>query len=70
MSDRELALQAVQDLPKEATLAQIIDELRLLETVRHGVRDIESGALRGVPHEEAEKLIRKWVTESSGRTAA
>ena len=70
MSDRELVLQALQKMPESLTLAEIIDELRLLDTVQQGLRDIDTGTTRGVPHADVEKLVKKWVTESSGRNAA
>ena len=70
MSDRELVLQALQQMPQNATLAEIIDEIRLLETVQRGLQEIENGTARGVPHAEVEKLVKKWVTESSGRNTA
>ncbi len=68
MSDRQIILEAVQKMPEKASMTEILDELNLLESVKAGLAETEHGAI--TPHEEVPKLIRSWITKSSGRTAA
>jgi len=68
MTDRQLILDAVRNMPETASLAEILDELRLLQSVEQGLADTENG--RVTPHDEVAKQLGTWITKSSGRTAA
>ena len=48
MSDRQLVLEAVQKMPEAASLADILDELEMLASIREGLAQSERG--EGVPH--------------------
>jgi predicted transcriptional regulator len=56
MSDRELVLDAVQEMPETASLHEIMDE------VKKRLAKSERGE-RGVPHEEAVKMLDSWITK-------
>lgn len=62
MSDRELILDAVQEMPADASLKQIVDELLLLEEVRLRLAKSERGE-PGVPHEDVVKMLDSWITK-------
>ncbi len=62
MSDRELVLDAVQEMPETASLHEIVDELLLLDEVKKRLAKSERGE-RGVPHEEAVKRLDSWITK-------
>ena len=64
MSDRQLILQAVEEMPAEASFAEILDELLLLGTVKQRLAEVDRGD--GVPHEQVAKLIEQWIAKSSG----
>jgi predicted transcriptional regulator len=68
MNDRQLILDAVHKMPETASLAEILDELRLLQSVAQGLADTERGKV--TPHDEVAKKLGAWITKSSGRTAA
>ncbi|HWF20005.1 MAG TPA: hypothetical protein VG754_12095 [Verrucomicrobiae bacterium] len=68
MTDQELILDAVRKMPKTASLAEILDELRLLQSVAQGLAETERGQV--TPHDEVAKKLGAWITKSSGRTAA
>lgn len=68
MSDRQLVLEAIQKMPEAASLSEIMDELRLVASVRTGLEESERG--EGVPHERIAPLLEGWITKSSGRHAA
>ena len=69
MSDKELVLNAIERLPKSATLAQIRERVEFLAALTEAERSLERG--EGVPHEKVEKQFRSWVkrwrSKSSGR---
>ncbi|MGA2030148.1 MAG: hypothetical protein ABSG87_08765 [Verrucomicrobiota bacterium] len=62
MSDRELVLDAVQEMPETASLHEIVDELLLLDEVKTRLAKSERGE-GGVPHEEAVKMLDSWITK-------
>ncbi len=64
MSDRELVLEAVKEMPEQASFVQIVDELALLASVTKGMSQIERG--EGLPHDEVVKRFNSWITKSSG----
>jgi predicted transcriptional regulator len=62
MSDRELVLDAVQELPDNLSFRQIVDELLLLDEVKARLAKSERGA-PGVPHEDVVKMLDSWITK-------
>ena len=62
MSDRQLILDAVQEMPETSSFQQIVDELRLLDEVKKRLAKSERGE-RGVPHEEAVKMLDSWIVK-------
>ena len=61
MSDKELVLDAVQKMPQQASLAEILDELALMASVKEGLAQSERG--EGVSHEEVVKMLDQWITK-------
>ena len=62
MSDRELVLDAVKDLPDDLSIRQIVDELLLLDEVKDRLAKSERG-VPGVPHEGVVKMLNSWITK-------
>ena len=62
MSDRELVLDAVQELPDNLSFRQIVDELLLLDEVKSRLAKSERGT-PGVPHEDVVKMLDSWITK-------
>jgi hypothetical protein len=60
MSDRELVLDAVRDMPETASLHDIMDELLLLDEVKKRLGKSERGE-SAIPHEEAVKMLDSWI---------
>ena len=63
MSDRQLSLEAVQEMPDQASFPEILDELLLLGTVRQRLAKVESGAATGQSSEKVAELLRQWITK-------
>ena len=68
MTDQELVLNTVREMPKDAALPDILDELALLASVKQGLAQSERG--EGTPHAQVKKLVEQWISKSSGRRAA
>lgn len=62
MSDRQLILEAVQEMPEQLSLHEIVEELLLLDEVKARLAKSERGE-RGVPHEEVVKMLDSWITK-------
>jgi hypothetical protein len=60
MSDRELVLDAVQEMPETASLREIVDELLLLDEVRKRLAKSERDD-GGVPAERVLQMLDSWI---------
>ena len=61
MSDRQLVIEAVQQMPENLTIREILDELALMETVRARLEKNPLG--KGVRAEELLQQVPSWVTK-------
>ena len=61
MSQKELVLDAIQELPDDASIYQIADRVEFLAAIQKGINDIDRGDT--VPHEEIKKQLAAWLTE-------
>ena len=67
LTTKQKAIEWIQTLPDDCTLADIQDYLALREMVERGMKDAEEG--RVLSHEEVERRINAWQP-SSGRPKA
>ena len=63
MSDRQLILDAVQEMPDQASFPEILDELLLLCTVQQRLAKVEAGTATGQPAEKVAELLHQWITK-------
>jgi len=63
MSNRELVLDVLNQLPADTSIEDIIERIAFVAGVREGLAEADRG--EGIPLEEVEKLIEKWAAESS-----
>jgi hypothetical protein len=61
MSDRQLILKAVQEMPETASFQEIVDELLLMDTVQERLKKNPKG--KGVPAEELLRQVSSWVAK-------
>ncbi len=59
MTVKDVARQVIETLPDEATIDDVIHALYIKAKFNHGENEIREG--KGIPHEEAMKIIQKWV---------
>ncbi len=63
VSAKDLVRAALESLPDDATLDDILDEVYVQEKIRQGVQDANAG--RSFTTEEVRALLAKW-RESDG----
>ena len=61
MSDKELALASIQQLPADAGLDAIAERLEFLAAIRKGFDQIERDET--VPHEEVKRELATWLSK-------
>ena len=60
MTDRQLFLEAVRQMPEQASVQEILDELLLLNDVKKRLAKSERGE-RWIPHENVLKMLDSWI---------
>ncbi len=65
MTAKEIVIERTRELPDEATLDEIVEELQILAAIQKGQEDIAAG--RFITHEEMKRQMKSWNTKSSGR---
>jgi hypothetical protein len=59
-STKQILRHLIDDLPDDATIADVQYRLYIIDAVQHGRDEIASGA--GVPHEQvADEMRAKWA---------
>ena len=59
MSDREIVLELVKQLPPDVSLQEIIRRIKFIAGVQEGLKQIDQG--QGIPIEQVEKMIDSWI---------
>jgi predicted transcriptional regulator len=60
MTQKELVLDAISELPDEASLADIAERVEFLAGVQKGLDQLDRG--EGIPHEEVKRQLATWLT--------
>jgi predicted transcriptional regulator len=61
MSSKEMVIDAVRELPDEATLEEILEQVKILAALQRSAEDANAG--RVVSHEEVKKRAASWSTK-------
>jgi predicted transcriptional regulator len=61
MTNKELVIRAMEDLPDEATFEDILERIETLAAIREGQADIDAG--RFVTNEEMKRLSASWLSK-------
>jgi hypothetical protein len=59
MSDRELVLETIQEMPETVSLREIVDELQIMAVTRERMEKNPKG--EGVSAEELLRQVSSWV---------
>jgi predicted transcriptional regulator len=60
MTAKQLALEAIGELPEEASLEEIAERVEFLAAIQKGFDQLDRG--EGIPHEELKRQIASWLT--------
>jgi predicted transcriptional regulator len=61
MTNKELVIQAMADMPDEATFADIVERIETLAAIREGQADIDAD--RVVSNEEMKRRTATWLSK-------
>jgi predicted transcriptional regulator len=57
---KQQVIQMIQSLPEEISIDDIMAELYFKLQVDAGLKELDAG--KGIPHEEVEKRMSRWLT--------
>jgi len=60
MTQKELVLDAISELPDEASLDDIAERVEFLAAIQKGLDQLDRG--EGIPHEEVKRQLATWLT--------
>ena len=61
MTNKQLVIEAVRELPDEASLDEIAERIAILAAIRKGEQDADAG--RTIPHEEVMRQMKTWISK-------
>jgi predicted transcriptional regulator len=59
MTQKELVLDAINELPDEASLDEIAQRIEFLAAVQKGIDQLDRG--EGISHEEVKRQLAAWL---------
>ena len=60
MSDKDVVIETIRQMPEVATLEQISEEIAILAAIRKGEEAADAG--RVTPNEEVRRKIASWIS--------
>jgi hypothetical protein len=60
MTEKEMVLKAVRELPDDCSIDEIADRIEFLAAVQKGLDQLDRG--EGIPHEEIKRQLASWLT--------
>jgi predicted transcriptional regulator len=60
LGTKQEVIKMIQSLPDEVTIDDIMAELYFKAQVDAGLKELDEG--KGIPHEEVEKRMSKWLS--------
>ena len=59
MTQKALVLDAIKELPDEATLEEIAERIEFLAAIQKGIDQLDRG--EGISHEEVKRQLAQWL---------
>jgi hypothetical protein len=60
MTEKEIVLKTVRELPDDCSIDEIADRIEFLAAVQKGLDQLDRG--EGIPHDEIKKQLASWLT--------
>jgi predicted transcriptional regulator len=61
MSNKEIVIEAIRQLPELVSFEEIAEEIAILAAIQKGERDADAG--RTVSHEDVKKRLTSWISK-------
>ena len=61
MTQKQLVLNAINDLPDDASLSDIVERVEFLAAVQKGLEQLDRGL--GIPHDEVKRQLASWLAK-------
>lgn len=61
MSDKQLAIETISQLPDNTPMEEISRRLEFLAAVRKGLDQVENGET--IPHDEVKRQLASWLSK-------
>jgi predicted transcriptional regulator len=61
MTTKQIAIQAIQQLPDDASWEEIQERIRFMAGVRAALQELEAG--KGIPHDQVIAEFAEWLTD-------
>jgi predicted transcriptional regulator len=59
VSQKEIVLDVIKELPDEVSLEQIAEKIEFLAAIKKGMDQLDRG--EGIPHEEVKRQLATWL---------
>ena len=59
MTEKELVLDAISELPDEASLDGIAQRIEFMAAIQKGIDQVDRG--EGIPHDEVKRQLATWL---------
>jgi predicted transcriptional regulator len=59
MTQKDLVLDSIKELPDEASLDEIAERIEFLAALQKGINQLDCG--EGIPHEEVKRQLDTWL---------
>ena len=60
MTQKEMVLNAIRELPDNASVREIADRLEFMAAIQSGLDQLDRG--EGIPHAEVKRQLASWFT--------
>jgi predicted transcriptional regulator len=61
VSNKEIVIEAIRQLPEQASFEEIAEEIAILAAIQKGERDADAG--RMIPHDDVKKRLSTWISK-------
>jgi predicted transcriptional regulator len=59
MTVKQKVIQAVRELPAEASYEDVMERVLLLSKIESGIAQLDAG--EGIPHEKVKQRLKRWL---------
>ena len=61
MTQKQIVLEAIDELPDDAPLNEIVERVEFLAAVQKGLDQLDRG--EGIPHEDVKRQLASWLAK-------